>query len=213
MAEVRLGSHIHIIGSQASFVKFILKFSKNNRTESVMAEKTNRKTNGAVKKGVSFWQTDWMTKVMSNGHNAQAKLVFLRIASFGEKGCWMNNETFSEEFSRSDRTVRRAVSSLWGKGDIIITGWNGHGRKMYAASHPKVAAVIRMWYIEEKQKGKCSTKEEFYERVRFRQHEPEKVEETVVAGKKEVQVKSRGLKAYLAERKKEGNITEFEGEK
>ena len=133
-----------------------------------MQDQTSTKKNGAVKKGVAIWQTDWMTKVLSNGYNPQAKLVFLRIASFGERGCWMINETLSEEFGRSDRTIRRAISALWSKGDIIITGWNGHGRKIYAASHPKVHATLNGLYNEAKKAGKVETVEQYRAKARLR---------------------------------------------
>ena len=135
-----------------------------------MADKKSPKHNGAVKKGVAFWQTDWMTKVMSNGHNPQAKLIFLRIASFGASGCWMNNETFSDDFNRSGRTIRRAVSSLWSKGDIIIVGWNGHGRRMYASDHPDVKGELNAQFYQAKEKGKVKTVEEW--RIKYRLRSP-----------------------------------------
>lgn len=134
-----------------------------------MPEKKRTNSNGAMKKGVAYWQTDWMTKVLSNGYNPQAKLVFMRIASFGERGCWMNNETFQEEFNRSDRTIRRAISALWSKGDIIITGWNGHGRKLYAASHPRVRSTLNALFNEAKKAGKIETVEQYRAKVRLRQ--------------------------------------------
>jgi len=133
-----------------------------------MSEKSSTKTNGAMKKGTAYWQTDWMTKVMSNGYNPQAKLMFLRIASFGESGCWMNNETFQEEFNRSESTIRRAISALWSKGDIIITGWNGHGRKLYAAGHPKVKPSLNAMFEQTKRKGKITTIEQYLDKIRLR---------------------------------------------
>jgi len=133
-----------------------------------MNGKTTQNSSGAVKKQVGHWQTDWMTKVLSNGYNAQAKLVFMRIASFGERGCWMINETFQDEFGRSDRTIRRAISSLWLKGDIIVTGWNGHGRKIYATSHPKVKAELNRLYYEAKQAGKVKDIEAYRDKIRLR---------------------------------------------
>lgn len=136
-----------------------------------MSEKTSTKNTGAVKKGKAFFQTDWMTKVMSNGHNAQAKLIFIRIASFGESGCYMNNETLQEEFNRSEDTIRRAITSLWSKGDIIVTGWNGHGRKMYASGHPKVKPALNALYELARRSGKVSSIEEYKNKVRFR-HPP-----------------------------------------
>jgi len=133
-----------------------------------MSEKTAKRSNGAMKKQESYWQADWMTKVLSNGYNAQAKIVFMRIASFGERGCWMKNETLQEELGRSESTIRRAVSSLWTKGDIIVTGWNGHGRKMYAAGHPKVRPELNALYDAARLAGKVDTVEQYKSKVRLR---------------------------------------------
>ncbi|KKN18850.1 hypothetical protein LCGC14_0951590 [marine sediment metagenome] len=133
-----------------------------------MAEKKKIKTNGSMKKGVAYWQTDWVKRVLSNGHNPQAKLLFMRIASFGEKGCWMKNETLGEDFNRSDRTIRRAITSLWQKGDIIVTGWNGHGRTLYAAGHPMVLDKLMELYESAKQKGKVKDLSEYREKSRYR---------------------------------------------
>jgi len=128
-----------------------------------------RKTTGQVKKkGVAYWQEKWVTNVLANGHSPQAKLLFMRIASFGESGCWMNNETFSDEFNRSNRTIRRAITSLWSKGDIIVTGWNGHGRKIYASGHPRVQPELMRLYEECKKKGKVETIEDYRDRIRLR---------------------------------------------
>ncbi len=127
------------------------------------------KTKGQAKKtGVAYWQENWITKVMANGHSTQAKLLFMRIASFGESGCWMNNETFGGEFHKSDRTIRRAITSLWSKGDIIVTGWNGHGRKIYATGHPRVQSELMRLYTECKKKGKVEDIEQYRERIRLR---------------------------------------------
>jgi hypothetical protein len=133
-----------------------------------MSEKTVRKTNGAVKKGVAYWKTEWVKKVLSNGHNPQAKLLFMRVASFGESGCWMNNEKFQDEFNKSESTIRRAITSLWLKGDIIVTGWNGHGRRIYAAGHPNVREELNRGFYEAVEKGKVKTNEEYLEKIRFR---------------------------------------------
>lgn len=138
-----------------------------------MPETRSNKSNGAMKKGVAYWQTGWITRVLANGHNPQAKLLFMRIASFGEKGCWMNNETFSDEFNRSDRTIRRAITSLWSKGDVIVTGWNGHGRTIYAAGHPKVAEELNRRYSEALQKGKVEDRQAYNAKIRLRQREVE----------------------------------------
>jgi hypothetical protein len=168
MGDVRLGSHFHIIGNPACFVKCFLEEFQNICMEAKMPEKTSDKNNGAVKKQGSLWQQKWLTKVMSNGHNAQAKLIFMRIASFGEAGCWMTNETIQGEFHRSEDTVRRAITSLWSKGDIIITGWDGHGRKMYAAGHPKVKPAINALYEQARRSGKVVSVDEFHKKIRLR---------------------------------------------
>ncbi len=133
-----------------------------------MAETKKTNSNGEVKKGVAYWQAGWIARVMANGHNPQAKLLFMRIASFGEKGCWMNNETFSGDFNRSERTIRRAITSLWEKGDVIVTGWNGHGRTIYAAGHPKVKDELNRRFYEAMKKGKIKDKSEYLVKVRLR---------------------------------------------
>lgn len=148
-----------------------------------MAETRRAKNGGAMKSKVAYWQNPWISRVLANGHNPQAKLLFMRIASFGEKGCWMNNETFSEEFNKSDRTIRRAITSLWLKGDVIVTGWNGHGRTIYAAGHPKVKEELNRRFLMAVQKGKVKTIEEHTAKIRRRCKEPE---ETVVVQVKRV---------------------------
>lgn len=160
-----------------------------------MAESNKTRRVGAVKKREAYWQTDWITRVLSNGHNPQAKLLFMRIASFGEKGCWMNNETFSDEFNRSERTIRRAITSLWSKGDVIVTGWNGHGRTVYAAGHPKVEEELNRRLQIALQKGKIKTKEEYTAKIRQRRKAPV---ETV-----EVKVKRVSRLEYYKARRKE----------
>ena len=143
-----------------------------------MAETKHVKAPGAMKKGTALWQSSWMTKAMSNGYNAQAKLVFMRIASFGDKGCWMNNETFQEEFNRSDRTIRRAITALWSKGDIIVMGWDGHGRKIYATGHPNVTNIVERKFKEMASKGKITDFQTFLHKIRLRKHEqPESPQE------------------------------------
>jgi hypothetical protein len=146
-------------------------FSVNSRKinrEVFMSENKSSKKNGAVKKGVAYWQEKWVTKVLANGHNPQAKLLFMRIASFGERGCWMNNETFQEEFNRSQNTISRAITSLWEKGDIIVTGWNGHGRRIYAAGHPKVRSTLNAQYNQSMRAGKVGSVEQYQAKMRLR---------------------------------------------
>lgn len=116
----------------------------------------------------AYWQQKYMTDVLCDGHCSFAKLLFMRIASFGEKGCWMTNETLQEEFNRSESTVRRAVSSLWQSGDLIITGWDGHGRKMYAAGNTKVVEGLNRGCAEALKKGKIKSQEEYLRKIRLR---------------------------------------------
>lgn len=141
-----------------------------------MSNNKRKPTGQAMKKGVAYWQENWVIKVMANGHSPQAKLLFMRVASFGESGCWMNNETFSDEFGRSDRTIRRAITSLWSKGDIVVIGWNGHGRTLFAAGHPRVQDELMRRYGEAKKKGKVENIEEFRDRIRLRRLKPKPTE-------------------------------------
>lgn len=140
-----------------------------------MSESNGTKKSGVAARHTAYWQQKWMTKVLSDGHCSFAKLLFMRIASFGERGCWMTNETLQEEFNRSESTIRRAVSSLWGSGDLIITGWNGHGRKMYAAANPKVKEELNGQCAEAIEKGKVKDFGEYLRKIRFRAREAEVV--------------------------------------
>lgn len=167
-----------------------------------MSEKTPGKSNGAMKKGTAYWQTSWMTKVLSNGYNPQAKLIFMRIASFGERGCWMNNETLCEEFNRSDRTIRRAITALWTKGDVIVTGWDGHGRKIYAAGHPKVKPALNAIYGKALKDGKVNDRQEYNSKIRRRMTEAEQVVVSRVKTVKKPVKEKKGLEYYRSEKYK-----------
>lgn len=153
-------------------------------------------SNGAMKKNVAYWQNDWISRVMANGHNPQAKLLFMRIASFGEKGCWMNNETFCEDFNKSPRTIRRAITSLWSKGDVIVTGWDGHGRKIYASGHPKVKDELNQKFNKAMLKGKIKDREEYNAKIRLRFNEADVKVEAQVKHKKEKKKVIKGLAYY-----------------
>lgn len=133
-----------------------------------MANGNRQEQSGRKVIHTAYWQQPWMTKVLSNGYCSFAKLLFMRIASFGERGCWMNNETLSEELNRSERTIRRAVSSLWSSGDLVITGWNGHGRKMYAAQNPKVKDELNEGFDKAMKKGRIKGFEEYCAKIRLR---------------------------------------------
>ncbi|NVM57739.1 MAG: helix-turn-helix domain-containing protein [Desulfobacterales bacterium] len=133
-----------------------------------MANSTETKAKAARSIHTAYWQQEWMTKVYSDGCCSFAKLLFVRIASFGERGCWMTNEALGEECNRSERTIQRAVTSLWRNGDLIITGWNGHGRKMYAAGNEKARQAIELDYSKMRKKGKVKDVHEFRAKVRMR---------------------------------------------
>ena len=83
---------------------------------------------------------------------------------------------------------------------------------MYAASHPKVAPEIRRRYIEEQQKGKVVTRQDYYEKIRYRQHETEQVEAIVVDHDQKQDETSKGLDYYLEQRKKGSADTKLEPE-
>lgn len=133
-----------------------------------MAETSTAREKSGSKGHRAYWQQKYMTDVLCDGHCSFAKLLFMRIASFGERGCWMTNETLQEEFNRSESTIRRAVSSLWESGDLIVTGWNGHGRKMYAAGNPKVREELNRGCAEALMKGKIKSQEEYLTKIRLR---------------------------------------------
>ena len=134
-----------------------------------MAEKRRTKKTNNSTQFRAYWQQDWTTAVMCNGVNTFAKLIFMRIASFGERGCWMTNETLASEFNRTEDTVRRAITGLWKSEAIIVTGWDGHGRKIYAANHPRVKEELNRAFLEAKSRGKIETKEQYNDKIRPRQ--------------------------------------------
>lgn len=133
-----------------------------------MAQTNGTKVKAGTSGHTAYWQQQWMTKVLSNGCPTFAKLLFMRIASFGERGCWMNNETLGEEFNRSERTIRRAVSSLFENGDLVITGWSNQSRKMYAKRNPKVKDELNRGFDEAMKKGRIKDFEEYCAKIRLR---------------------------------------------
>ena len=154
--------------SRTETVKPFLPNCENICREAKMAKSNGAKAKAGGSPRTAYWQQKYMTKVLCDGHCSFAKLLFMRIASFGERGCWMTNETLGEEFNRTDRTIRSAVSSLWQSGDLIITGWNGHGRKMYAAGNQKVKDELNMGYDRAMKKGRIKGFAEYCAKIRLR---------------------------------------------
>ena len=123
---------------------------------------------GAMKKSVPYFQQKHIVDVMSNGYSVRAKLLYCRLASFGEEGCWMNNETLMRELGCSESTISRAITNLYKGGELTIVNWNGYGRKIYAKNNPGVRAILNSWFDTIKQKEKDISHEEFKSRNRIR---------------------------------------------
>ena len=133
-----------------------------------MYQKTVGKTLVASQPKVAFWQTHWVTKVMRGDYSPLERLLFLRIASFGERGCWMTNETLMWELNCTERPLNKGITKLWEGGEFIVTGWDGHGRRLFAAECPGVREEINEWSKRLIKTKKVANMEEFLKKVRLR---------------------------------------------
>ena len=133
-----------------------------------MAGKRPANKTGQGKDRKAHWQQPWVECVLQGTYSNFEKLLFMLVTRFGKDGCWMVNETIMEELKCSDRYVQQALTRLWRGGELIITGWNGHGRKIYAARNPEVLAAMNVRYEEARRKGKVKDKNDYQRYERFR---------------------------------------------
>ena len=131
------------------------------------SKKTGNKT-GQEKDRTAHWQHTWVKRVLRGNYSPFEKLLFMRIKSFGRSGCWMQNETLMDEFSCKRRVITKALTNLWEGDELTITGWNGHGRRIYAKHDPEVRQAIKDWYFKALQTGKVASKEDFFRQKRIR---------------------------------------------
>jgi len=168
MADGNIAGYNHIIGIRTDSVKPILEYSQNNCREANMAAQKTSVKSGKSYNYTSYWKQQFVTSVTCNGFSSFDKLVFMRIASFGEKGCWMTNRSMAEELGRSESNVTRAISRLWGEGHLVIKAWNGHGRTIYARNIPQVRQRLTDECNNGIRSGKYKSVEDYRAKVRMR---------------------------------------------
>lgn len=130
-------------------------------------EKTAKKT-GSGKEYKAHWQQPWVQRVLRRPYSPFEKLLFMRIASFGAKGCTMYNRTLALELGCSERYVKRGVTKLWMGKEFWITGWDSRNRCIYAHHNPEVAAMAEAMFKAERKDGKVTDKDDFYRQHKMR---------------------------------------------
>jgi len=130
-------------------------------------KKAGNKT-GHEKGHTSNWEQPWVLRVKHGKYSIFEKFLFVRVTSFGKPGCWMTNRVLMAEFNVSERYIRHAITRLWEGGELIITGWNGHGRVIYAAHNPEVLTAMNQRYENDKREGKVVDKADYQLKKRFR---------------------------------------------
>ena len=118
----------------------------------------------------AFYKQPWVQRVLQGNYSAFAKLLFIRVASFGAPGCWMKNERLKAEFGRSESTIQQAITKLWKGNEFWITGWNSTKRHIYAVQNPEVKLKVEAQYKAELKAGKVKNKSDFYLKIKSREH-------------------------------------------
>ena len=136
--------------------------------EATMA-KTRTTGNGRQDTGhKAYWKQPWVQRVMQGKYSAFARLLFMRIASFGVSGCWMENETLAAEFGTTERYIQMLLTELWNGKELWITNWNSSKRKIFAVKNPEVVAMAEARYKQERRDGKVKDKDDFYRKSKSR---------------------------------------------
>ncbi len=133
-----------------------------------MAKKKTQSQTGSSTEHKAYWQMHWVKKVLCGEYSAFARLLFMRIASFGVSGCWMENVTLAAEFGITERYVQMLLTELWIGGELWITSWNSGKRKIYAVRNPEVVAMAKAWCKQECGDGKVTDKADFYRKLKSR---------------------------------------------
>lgn len=133
-----------------------------------MAKQHTRTKSGTSTEHKAYWQLHWVKKVLCGEYSAFARLLFMRIASFGAAGCWMENVTLAAEFRITERYVQMLLTELWLGGELWITNWNSGKRKIFAVRNPEVVAMAEAWYQKERKDGKVNDKADFYRKSKTR---------------------------------------------
>lgn len=133
--------------------------------------KTGKMRNGKGDTGhKAFYQQPWVQRVLQGNYSAFAKLLFIRVASFGAPGCWMKNENLKAEFGRSESTIQQAITKLWWGNEFWITGWDSTKRKIYAVQNPEVRVSVEERYKAELKAGHVNNKNDYYLKIKSREH-------------------------------------------
>ena len=127
-----------------------------------MANAKTQRQSRSSKEHKAYWQKPWVQRVLRGKYSSFDKMMFVRIASFGEDGCWMKNQTLMAEFRRSESTIQQAITRLWKGGEFWITGWDSTKRCIYAMHNPEVVAMAEELYRAEFKAGKVKNKSDFY---------------------------------------------------
>ncbi|GAI42279.1 unnamed protein product, partial [marine sediment metagenome] len=136
--------------------------------ELIMAKQRTGRKAGTQKDKTAYWELPWVKKVMQGQYSFYDKLLFMRMASFGVGGCWMDNETLADRLGCCERYVTEGIANLWDGGELWITGWNSSKRRIYAVRNPEVVAMATAWYQKECKAGKVTDKADFYRKMRSR---------------------------------------------
>jgi len=118
----------------------------------------------------AFYQQPWVQRVLQGNYSPFAKLLFIRVASFGASGCWMKNENLKAEFGRSESTIQQAITKLWKGNEFWITGWNSTKRHIYAVQNPEVRVSVEERYKVELKAGHVTDKQDYYLKIKSREH-------------------------------------------
>ncbi len=133
-----------------------------------MAKQKTKRQTGSGTGHKAYWQLNWVKRVMCGEYSAFARLLFMRIASFGAAGCWMENVTLAAEFRVTERYIQMLLTELWLGGELWITNWNSSKRKIFAVKNPDVVAMAEERLKAEVKAGVVNDKADFYRKTKSR---------------------------------------------
>jgi hypothetical protein len=133
-----------------------------------MANDETPKKSGSGTEHKAHWQQPWAQRVLQGQYSPFEKLLFMRAASFGAKGCIMYSRTLARELGCCERYVREGIAKLWKGGELWITGWDSRNRTIYAIHNPEVVAMAKARYKAELKDGKVADKDDFYRKNKTR---------------------------------------------
>jgi hypothetical protein len=120
----------------------------------------------------AYWQQPWVQCVMKGEYSLGDKLLFMRALSFAPGYCSMSNETLMDELGCCKHTLSKAITSLWRGGELLVTGWGGNRRRLWAIKAPGVREALQEWQKTLTDSGKVTDMASFLRKVKFRQIVP-----------------------------------------